>query len=99
MRASLPIFLFVLPARAMADIFDKRLLLIAFEIMVTFVSVIFPFLVWSNEVTPVTLLVFTFLIGTCGALTAPRPGLIYWSVKRAASYLEVSNVSPAVCPT
>ena len=104
--ASLPIVLFALPAGAMADIFDKRLLLVAFEIMVTFVSVIFAFLVWSSEVTPVTLLVFTFLIGTCGALTAPAwqsivPHLVPQSdlgAAIAANSVGI-NISRAIGPT
>jgi MFS family permease len=68
---SLPMFLFALPAGALADIVDRRQFLIAVEILITIISVTFAFLVWLNLVTPVTLLVFTFLAGVAGALEAP----------------------------
>jgi MFS family permease len=68
---SLPMFLFALPAGALADIVDRRRFLIAVEILITVISVIFAFLVWFDLVTPVTLLVFTFLAGVAGALEAP----------------------------
>ena len=68
---SLPMFLFALPAGALADIVDRRRFLIAVEILITVISVIFAFLVWFDLVTPVTLLVFTFLAGVASALEAP----------------------------
>jgi MFS family permease len=67
---TLPMFLFALPAGALADIVDRRRFLIAVEILITVISVIFAFLVWLGLVTPVTLLVFTFLAGVAGALEA-----------------------------
>ena len=69
--ASLPMFLFALPAGALADVTDRRRLLIIFEIAIALVSTIFAVLVWLNHVTPLTLLFFTFLISVGGALTAP----------------------------
>jgi predicted MFS family arabinose efflux permease len=69
--ASLPMFLFALPAGALADVVDRRRLLIIFEIVIALVSTIFAVLVWQNQVTPLTLLLFTFLIRAGGALTAP----------------------------
>jgi MFS family permease len=68
---SLPMFLFALPAGALADIVDRRRFLIAVEILITVISVVFAFIVWLNVATPVTLLVFTFLAGVAGALEAP----------------------------
>jgi len=68
---SLPMFLFALPAGALADIVDRRRFLIAIEILITAISVVFAFLVWLGLATPVTLLVFTFLAGVAGALEAP----------------------------
>ena len=68
---SLPMFLFALPAGALADIVDKRRLLIGVEVATTVLSAAFAALVWIDAVTPVTLLAFTFLLGVCGALTAP----------------------------
>jgi MFS family permease len=68
---TLPMFLFALPAGALADIVDRRKLLIAVEIAVTAVSAIFAAIVWLGLATPGNLLLFTFLIGVGGALAAP----------------------------
>jgi MFS family permease len=69
--ASLPIFLIAIPAGALADIVDRRHFLIAGEAVNTAIAAIFAILVTVNLVTPSVLLVFTFLIGAFGALTAP----------------------------
>ena len=68
---SLPMFLFALPAGALADIVDRRRLLIADEGAITAISAIIAALVWLDLVTPGTLLLFTFLLGAAAALTAP----------------------------
>jgi len=68
---SLPMFLFALPAGALADIIDRRRFLIVVEILITAISTIFAFLIWRNVVTPGILLVFTFLVGVTAALEAP----------------------------
>jgi predicted MFS family arabinose efflux permease len=69
--ASLPIFLIAIPAGALADIIDRRRFLIGGEIANTVVAAVFASLVMLDLVTPGVLLVFTFLIGAFGALTAP----------------------------
>jgi MFS family permease len=68
---SLPMFLFALPAGALADIFDRRRLLIVAEVGITLVSTVFALLVWLNAITPTNLLIFTFLTGVGAALSAP----------------------------
>jgi MFS family permease len=68
---TLPMFLFAMPAGALADIVDRRKFLIVAEIATTVVSAIFAAIVWLGLVTPGNLLLFTFLIGVGGALTAP----------------------------
>jgi predicted MFS family arabinose efflux permease len=68
---SLPMFLFALPAGALADIVDKRRLLIGAEIAFAILSAMLAALVAFSLVTPLTLLLFTFLIGAASALTAP----------------------------
>ena len=60
---ALPMFLFALPAGALADIIDRRKFLIAAEIAITVVSAIFAAIVWLGLATPGNLLLFTFLIG------------------------------------
>ncbi|WP_454621927.1 MFS transporter [Bradyrhizobium cenepequi] len=69
--ASLPIFLIAIPAGTLADIVDRRRFLIVGEAANTAIAAIFAILVTADLVTPSVLLVFTFLIGGFGALTAP----------------------------
>jgi MFS family permease len=68
---SLPMFLFALAAGALADIFDKRRFLIGVEAATTLLSALFAALVQFGAVTPGSLLLFMFLIGVGGALSAP----------------------------
>jgi predicted MFS family arabinose efflux permease/quinol monooxygenase YgiN len=64
-------FLFALPAGALADIVDQRRLLLALEIAGTLLAGAFAAIVSLGLVTPLSLLVFTFLIQATGALSAP----------------------------
>jgi predicted MFS family arabinose efflux permease len=68
---TLPMFLFALPAGALADIFDKRRFLIVFETVATLVAAIYAVLVSLHLATPFNLLLFTFLINVAGAMTSP----------------------------
>jgi len=69
--SSLPMFLFALPAGALADIVDKRRFLIGWEIALTIVAAISAVLVRLNLVNPSILLLLTFLLGAGAAFTAP----------------------------
>ena len=71
---SLPLFLFTLPAGALADVINSRRLLIAVELAILAVSVIFAGLVSLGLATPALLLATTFLLGVGGALTSPAWG-------------------------
>jgi MFS family permease len=68
---TLPMFLFALPAGALADIVDRRRFLIVVEVATTIVSAIYAAIVGLGLATTDNLLLFTFLIGAGGALTAP----------------------------
>jgi MFS family permease len=68
---SLPMFLFALAGGALADIVDRRRLLIAIQTAVTTLVAGFGVLVWLGHVTPALLLAFSFLAGTAAALIAP----------------------------
>jgi MFS family permease len=68
---SLPMFLFALPAGALADIIDKRRFLIAGETATTVLSALFAAVVVLGLVTPVSLLLFMFAIGAASAMTSP----------------------------
>ena len=69
--SSLPMFLLALPAGALADVVDKRRLLISAESAIVAISAALAALVWLDRITPVTLLLFTFLLGAGAALVAP----------------------------
>ncbi|HVO83724.1 MAG TPA: MFS transporter [Syntrophobacteria bacterium] len=68
---SLPMFLFVLPAGALADTIDRRHLLLAVQIAAAVIIAILSLLVWAGRVTPFILLTFTFLAGSAAALISP----------------------------
>ena len=69
--ASLPMFLFAIPAGALADIVDKRRFLIGAECYITLVCTLFAIMVWLHLITPGMLLLFTFLVETGSAATSP----------------------------
>ena len=69
--ASLPMFLFALPAGALADIIDRRRFIVTLEILVTILSAIFATLVTLGWATPALLLLFMFLLSSLSALEAP----------------------------
>jgi predicted MFS family arabinose efflux permease len=68
---TLPMFLLGLPAGALADILDRRRLLIAVQIALTLLTAGFALLVRLELATALTLLIFTFLAGAGAALIAP----------------------------
>jgi MFS family permease len=65
---SLPLFLFTLPAGALADVIDSRRLLILVESLIV---AVFAALVSFGLATTGALLVATFLLGIGGALSSP----------------------------
>jgi MFS family permease len=68
---SLPLFLFALPAGALADMTDKRRLILALEILTSVFSALFALLVVLGAVTPAVLLLFTFLTSVLAAIETP----------------------------
>jgi MFS family permease len=68
---NLPMFLFAIPAGALVDIVDRRLFLILGETAVAVTAIAFAALVWLHLITPVSLLVFTFIVTVASAVTAP----------------------------
>jgi predicted MFS family arabinose efflux permease len=87
---TLPMFLFAMPAGALADIVDRRKFLIVAEVLYTTVAAIFAAIVWFGAATPGNLLLFTFLMGVGGALTAP----VWQSV--VPQLVPKQDLSPAV---
>jgi len=69
--SSLPMFIFALPAGALADTVDKRRFLIGAEIYIAVVSLAFAFMVWAHVITAPGILAFIFLVEIGSALAAP----------------------------
>ena len=68
---SLPMFLFAMPAGALADVVDKRRFVLLIEILMTISSASFALILTLGAANAVTLLLFMFVIGTCNALETP----------------------------
>src|SRR5882757_8773948 len=78
---SLPLFLFALPAGALADIVDRRKLLILAQFFMLALSFVLLLLTITGLITPWSLLVLIFLIETGTAFETPAflavlPGLV-----------------------
>jgi MFS family permease len=69
--AMLPMLLFALPAGALADIMDRRRLLIGVQLFQLVVGSGLSVLTAMGLMPPALLLIFTFLLGSCLALTLP----------------------------
>ena len=102
---TLPMFVFALPAGALADIVDRRRLLLVIQVAVTLWVAGFGLLVWSGRVTPAILLGFTFIAATFASLVAPAwqsivPSLVPRRELQAAVALNSVgiNISRAVGP-
>lgn len=102
---TLPVFLFALLAGAIADIIDRRRLLIVVNLFMAITAATLSLLVSFQLVTPLMLLVFTFLLGTGAAFMAPAwqaivPSLVPRSQLPAAIALNSAgiNVSRAIGP-
>jgi hypothetical protein len=68
---TLPMFVFSLPAGALADIIDRRRLLIMVQIAAVAIAALFAIFVWLNWVTPNWLLTFMSLSGIATVLAMP----------------------------
>jgi MFS family permease len=102
---TLPMFVFALPAGALADIVDRRRLLLVIQIAATLWVAGFGLLVWSGRVTPGILLGFSFLAASFASLVAPAwqsivPSLVPRQDLQAAVALNSVgiNISRAVGP-
>ncbi|HTN14138.1 MAG TPA: MFS transporter [Sphingomonadaceae bacterium] len=69
--STLPILLFSLPAGALADILDRRMVLFGAQIMMFVSSAVLAALAFAGLVTPALLLLLTFMVGSGQAIMAP----------------------------
>ena len=95
---TLPVVLLALPAGVLADVFDRRLLLIATQLFMAVVSVALAALAAVGQLTPGVLLLLTFLGGAGSGVTAPAwqamiPDLVPRTEIRAASVLGSVSVN------
>lgn len=103
--AALPVFLFGLPAGVLADILDRRRLLIAVQLLLALVSGLLMLLAHSGALDLAGLLALTFVGGIGAALMAPTwqavvPALVPRGQLRSAVALNSLgiNLSRAVGP-
>ncbi len=69
--STMPVFLLSLPAGAMADVADRRKVLIFFQLWMTVGAAVLGLLTLGGLTTPLTLLVLTFALQMGGALSGP----------------------------
>jgi predicted MFS family arabinose efflux permease len=87
---SLPMFLFAIPAGALTDIVNQRRFLIFGETSILVTSTVFAVLVWMHLITPVSLLLLSFIVTVGSAITAPA-----WQAV-VPQLVPRSELSPAV---
>jgi MFS family permease len=96
--ALLPLMLLALPAGVLADVFDRRWLLFTVQMYVLVVAGSLAVLTAAGLVTPVLMLVFTFLLGIGAAVQLPTwqtvlPDLVPRNQLGAATRLEMVGVN------
>jgi MFS family permease len=69
--ATLPFFLLALPAGALADLFDRRKLVLLFQFWMLTAAATLGFITLTGHITPTVLLTLTFLLFVGGACTSP----------------------------
>jgi MFS family permease len=73
---SFPVMLLALPAGALADIVDRRRLLIAIQVYLVVVAGALGVLTWLDMTSAWALIAFTFALGVGGAMMMPAWGAI-----------------------
>ena len=68
---SLPVFLFALPAGVLADLADRKRLLVWAQLGMTVVAALLAVVTFAGGMTPGLLLTLTFLLGCGSALVGP----------------------------
>lgn len=101
----LPVFLFALVAGALADIVDRRQLLLVVQSMMAVTALALGILVWLGGMTPWVLLAFTFALGAGSTISWPAwqavvPHLVPKRDLHAAVALNSAglNISRAIGP-
>lgn len=102
---SLPVLLLALPSGVLADLLDRRRLLVAATATAALVGVALTVLTWTGRMTPAGLLALTALLGATTAVSLPasqaiQPELVPRSELPAAAALNgiSQNIARAVGP-
>ncbi|WP_284981622.1 MFS transporter [Arthrobacter sp. efr-133-TYG-118] len=95
---TLPVMLLSLPSGVLADLLDRRHLLISVQTAMALTAGLLAVLTWAGVTTPVVVLVLLFLMGCGQALTAPawqaiQPNLVPRAQIPAAAALGSMNVN------
>ena len=103
--ASMPIFLLAVPAGALADLVDRRRVLLVCQVGMTLLATVLAVLAFTGHLAPAPLLGTTFLLGCCTAVNSPAwqaitPTLVpAGELRQAASLGAVNmNIARAVGP-
>ena len=102
---SLPVFLLSLPAGALADLFDRRKLLIGVQLMLMLLALLMAALTWAGAMTPALLIACTLAGGAGAAFIGPAwqsivPELVDRAQLRSAVALNSLglNIARAIGP-
>ena len=93
--AAVPVFLVVLPAGALADMVDRRRLLLFTQGWMVFAAVALGILTLSGAVNPWVLLLFTFLMGVGAVMNDPAWQAITPEVVSPARYVSAVALNSA----
>jgi len=106
MATTLPLFLLSIPAGALADVLDRRRLILSCQIGALILAALLAIITWKHEVAPLGLLLVTMGLGTLAALANPAWQTIMTDLVRrehvpqAAALNGVSiNLARAIGPT
>lgn len=102
---TIPILLFALLAGALADIFNRRLIMLLANLFMALAALCFAVIVLKGFATPELILLFTFLLGTGNAFMAPAwlsllPSIVQKNELSSAIALNgvFINISRAIGP-
>jgi MFS family permease len=98
--SSLPVFLFALPAGVLADLADRRRLLLIAQLAMTVVAGLLAAVTFTGAISPGPLLGLTFLLGCGAAMVGPawqaiQPELVPRDQLKRASALGAVNMNIA----
>ncbi|MEY9968804.1 putative MFS family arabinose efflux permease [Streptacidiphilus sp. MAP12-16] len=98
--SGVPVLLFALPAGVLADLVDRRRLLLAAQVAMAALAGVLAALALAGHLPPAALLAFTFLLGCAAALSAPawqaiQPSLVPRTQLAQASALGAVNMNTA----